>query len=57
MNEGHGTDRFPGWDDPAFVRDISLGRFGRSEQGQPTSEPSHVLRRILKALRLKFLSS
>lgn len=53
MNDSSGTDHFAVWDDPAFVRDVSLGRFGREAQGQPTSEPSHVLQRILKALRLK----
>ncbi len=52
MNDSYGV--LAVWDDPAFVRDVSLGRFGRAEQGHPTSQPSHVLQSILKALRLKF---
>lgn len=53
MNDSYGPDHSVLWDDSSFVRDVLLGRFGRAEQGQPTSEPSHVLQRILKALRLK----
>jgi hypothetical protein len=57
MNDSYETGHFAIWNDPAFVRDISLGRFGRAEPGQPASEPSHVLQRILKALRPKFPAS
>jgi hypothetical protein len=28
MNDSYETDQFAIWNDPAFVRDISLGRFG-----------------------------
>ena len=57
MNAVYGADYFAFWNDPVFVRDISLGRFGRTENGEPAGKPSDVLHRVLKALRLIFPTS
>jgi len=57
MNGVYGTDFFAFWNDPVFVRDISLGRFGRTEKSEPAGKPSDVLHRVLQAFRLIFPTS